>query len=93
MEKKNNNILLLGIKEDNLIYLTYQIDFKTYNEIRTKMLIAEQQNHEHGPLCSAYITFTRLHFLITHLSQIYTIKVIMYTRELVQPVSSMYIRV
>lgn len=59
MEKKNNNILLLGIKEDNLIYLTYQIDFKTYNEIRTKMLIAEQQNHEHGPLCSAYITFTR----------------------------------
>lgn len=59
MEKKNNNILLLGIKEDNLIYLTYQIDFKTYNEIRTKMLITEQQNHEHGPLCSAYITFTR----------------------------------
>lgn len=55
MEKKNNNILLLGIKEDNLIYLTYQIDFKTNNEIRTKMLIAEQQNHEHGPLCSAYI--------------------------------------
>lgn len=23
MEKKNNNILLLGIKEDNLIYLMY----------------------------------------------------------------------